>query len=240
MTRRSHPHCPSRRLQSGGIFLRLVGFIVLAAVLFLVYLLREPILSAIGGIWVTEEAPISADVIVLLGDDNYAAQRATRAAELYHERYAPVILASGRHLRPYITVADLMLRDLTDRGVPASAVLRAASAVANTREEAVLMRSICEKRGWKKVLVVTSNYHSRRTHYIFERVFAGGPEFRVIAARDSDYNPRNWWRSRLAWKRFLYESVGIAVASWETRSSKAAMAIEAEKLNVQLAPAAAR
>jgi uncharacterized SAM-binding protein YcdF (DUF218 family) len=210
---------------------------VILTTLFLLYLLREPLLRMVGGVWVLEEAPVAADAIIVLGDDNYAAQRAAQAADLYHQRLAPVIVASGRYLRPYVSVPDLMLRDLTDRGVPAESVLRLASFVSNTREEAVALRRLAEARKWKRVLIVTSNSHTRRSRYLFERVFQGVADFRVIAARDIEFNPDDWWRHRSGWKRFLYESGGFIVAVWETRNEKAALEIEEEKLSPQPAPA---
>jgi uncharacterized SAM-binding protein YcdF (DUF218 family) len=232
------PMRPLRQRTSGGIFGRLLGVLVVLAALFVLYLLREPLLRMVGGIWVVEEAPFAADAILLLGDDNYPAQRAAQAAELFHERRAPLIVASGRYLRPYVSVPDLMQRDLTDRGVPSAAILRMASFVSNTREEAVVLRKLVEARKWKKVLVVTSNYHTRRTHYLFERVFRGATEFRVIAARDSEYDPDEWWRSRSGWKRFLYETAGFTVAVWETRNEKASLEIDPRKLDVSPSPAA--
>ncbi len=36
---------------------------------------------------------------------------------------------------------------------------------------------------------MTSNYHTRRSRYICERLFPAGTILRVVAARDSDYNP---------------------------------------------------
>jgi len=236
---RKSPLPPARRPSAGGIFFKLMVALALVGMAFLLYLLREPLLRSIGSFWVVSEQPAAADVIILLGDDNYAAQRAARAAELYHERRAPRIAASGRYLRPYVSIADLMQRDLTDRGVPKDAIIPVASFVANTREEAVVMRKLAERRGWKKLLVVTSNYHTRRARLIYERVFAGTAEVRVIAAYDTEYNPEDWWRSRGAWKHFLYEAMGYVVAAWETRNAQAAIAIAPDKLDAKTVPALA-
>jgi uncharacterized SAM-binding protein YcdF (DUF218 family) len=221
------PH-PLRRASSGGVLLRLISWALLLLVLFAIYLLRAPILRAVGSVWIVDEPVESADAIVLLGDDNYPAQRASRAAELYHERRAPVIVACGRFLRPYVSIADLMQKDLTDRGVPAAAILRLASFARNTREEAVVVRRTAEQRRWKRIIVVTSNYHTRRTRYIYRRVMRGAAEFRVVAARDSEYLPENWWQTRTGWKRFVYELGGFVVAAWETRSTEAALEFPAD------------
>src|SRR5208282_2235482 len=101
------------------------------------YLVRQPVLRLAGGFWVVDEAPQAADAIVMLGDDNYNADRATRAAELFKAGWAPRIVASGRYLRPYASIADLEAHDLSDRGVPATAVVRLAHHAEDTHEECV-------------------------------------------------------------------------------------------------------
>jgi hypothetical protein len=212
----------TRYAEHGGILLKLLKWIILLAVIATVYLLRGPILHAAGDFWVVEDAPAPADAIVILGDDNYMADRAHRGAELYREGWAPRIVACGRYLRPYASLAELMQHDLTDRGVPAEAVIRLPHGAGNTREEAVVVRRLADRQRWKRLLVVTSNFHTRRARHIYVRVFQGGPEVRVVAARDFGYDPSRWWESRLGLKNFLNELLGYPVAIWETRSTEAA------------------
>jgi uncharacterized SAM-binding protein YcdF (DUF218 family) len=116
----------------------------------------------------------------------------------------------------------LMQHDLADRGVPPDAVQRMPSLAANTREEAVLLRRLADRQRWRRVLVVTSNYHTRRTRHIYTRVFRDSADVRVIAARDGGYAPARWWRSRSGLKTFFMESVAYLVAIWETRSTESA------------------
>jgi hypothetical protein len=66
-------------------------------------------------------------------------------------------------------------------------------------------------------LVVTSNYHARRTRFIFGRVFPSSETVRVSAALDSEFDPSHWWETRLGKKLFFNELVGYAVAWWELR-----------------------
>jgi uncharacterized SAM-binding protein YcdF (DUF218 family) len=216
------PADPSRGRERGGIILKFLKWIIIVLVLVAMYLLRGPIFRTMGGFWVVEDAPEKADAIFLLGDDNTSADRAARAAELYREGLAPRIIASGRYLRSYASIAELMQHDLVDRGVPAAAVFRLPHNAANTREEAVLLRRIADRQHWRRVLVVTSSYHTRRTHHIYSRVFRDGPEVRVIAARDDGFDPANWWRTRSGIKFFFMESVAYPVAIWETRSTESA------------------
>ncbi len=67
--------------QRGGIFFRLLFLIFFLFLIFLVYLARHPLLRMAGSFWIVDEGPVASDAIVILGDDNYNGDRATRAAE---------------------------------------------------------------------------------------------------------------------------------------------------------------
>jgi uncharacterized SAM-binding protein YcdF (DUF218 family) len=203
--------------QRGGIFSKLLFLVFVVVFVAILYLARHPILRYAGDFWVVDETPQVSDVIVILSDDNYGADRAARAAQLFNSGMAPRILASGRLLRPYAGIAELMQHDLKAFGVPANAIVTVTHRATNTREEAIADAQAIAAHGWKKVLLVTSNYHTRRANYIFERTLPAGTELRVISAPDSEYDPNTWWHTRNGLKRFLYESVGYIVAMWEMR-----------------------
>jgi uncharacterized SAM-binding protein YcdF (DUF218 family) len=208
--------------QRGGIIFKLLVLLILVALGMLFYLLRHPLLRAAGEFWVVDELPEAADAVVVLGDDNFSGDRATRAAELYHRGLAPRVVASGRQLRRNAGLAELIGHDLIERGVPAALVIRFPHTAENTREEAQALRRVVLERGWRRVLVVTSNYHTRRTRYIFGRIFPPEVQVRVVAARDVGYDPRNWWESRLGTKLFFFELVAYPVAMWELRHAEPA------------------
>lgn len=205
--------------QRGGIIFKLIFAVSFVALCLAVYLARHPILRAMGNFWVVEDSLEPADAIVILSDDNFQADRATRAAELYRARWAPSVVASGKRLRPYAGIAELMRRDLAERGVPAEAIVQFSHTAENTREEAQALRRLVAERGWRRLLVVTSNYHTRRARYIFHRVMPEDLRVRLAAARDSDFDPDHWWQTRLGLKLFFRETLGICWAIWELRHS---------------------
>lgn len=210
--------CPRCSPQHGGIFFRLLFLLCFVCVLFALYLVRHPFLRLMGGFWIVDDSPTHADAIVMLGDDNYSADRAARVAQLYKAGWAPHVIASGRYLRPYASIAELEEHDLEDRGVPAAAIVRLAHRAENTRDETAAIAQLISAHGWKRILLVTSNYHTRRSRYLAERQFPPGTELRVIAAPDSDYDPQSWWRTREGLKIFSHECVGMIVSMWEMRN----------------------
>ena len=214
MNSRSH-----RIHQRGGIIFRFLFLICFLFLLFLIYLARHPLLGFAGSFWVVNDKPEASDAIVILGDDNYEADRATRAAQLFKDGMAPRVVASGRYLRPYASIAELEQHDLTDRGVPAGAIVRFDQHAENTKDEAAALAQLISARGWKRILLVTSNYHTRRARYICERTFPAGAILRVVAAPDSEYDPHSWWHTRAGVKIFGHECAGMIFAIWEMRNS---------------------
>jgi uncharacterized SAM-binding protein YcdF (DUF218 family) len=206
--------------EHGGIILRMLFLIFFLALLVVVYLARQPILRLAGGFWVVGDTPQPSDAIVILANDDYEGDRATRAAELFKAGWAPHIVASGQYLRPYASAAELEQHDLSERGVPASAITKLAHRGRDTREEAVEVSAALSSHGWKKILIVTSNYHTRRARYIYQRMLPAGCQVRVIAARDAEYDPDRWWQSRAGTKIFFRETAAFFVALWELRKSE--------------------
>jgi uncharacterized SAM-binding protein YcdF (DUF218 family) len=208
---------PLRNLERGGIFFRFILLLCFLCFLFAVYLLRHPLLRLAGSFWIINDPPAASDAIIMLGDDNYSGDRASRAAELFKAGWAPRVIASGRDLRPYATIAELEERDLVSRGVPKRAIVRSENRADSTSEEAAALANLLSQHGWRRVLLVTSSYHTRRARYIAARSFPPGTVLRVEAARDYEYDPDSWWTTRRGLKVFFHEVAGMALALWEMR-----------------------
>jgi uncharacterized SAM-binding protein YcdF (DUF218 family) len=210
-----------RRSEHGGIFVRLLFLLVFLGFLALLYIARHPLMRLAGQFWVVDEQAAQSDALIVLGDDNYSADRAFHAAELYREKVAPVVVASGRMLRQNMSVADVMEHDLESFGVPATSIVKLTHKAENSREEAVETARLIQTRGWKRVLVVTSNYNARRARFIFGRFLPSSVSLRVSGARDSEFDPSHWWETRQGQKLLLSELAGYLIARWELRTKPA-------------------
>jgi len=208
-----------RQTERGGIVASLIGLLFVAVLCLVVYWARHPILRYAAGAWVVDGPAARADALLLLGDDNFYADRATRAAELIRQGVAPVVVASGRRLRPSAGIAELQEHDLLERGVPKEKIIRFAHDADSTQEEAHALSQFAADHHFRSVIVVTSNYHTRRARYIFETVFPAGVTITVAAARDGDFDPDHWWEKRKSQKLFLRELVAMPVAAWELHAS---------------------
>jgi uncharacterized SAM-binding protein YcdF (DUF218 family) len=63
--------------------------------------------------------------------------------------------------------------------------------------------------------VVTSNYHTRRSRYIFSHVFPKDIKIRISGASDGDFDPQRWWEKRISVKELAREMAAMLVAIWE-------------------------
>jgi uncharacterized SAM-binding protein YcdF (DUF218 family) len=213
-----------RRKEHGGIFFRLLFLLVFLLFLAFFYVIRRPLMRMAGQFWMVNDPAARAEALIVLGDDNYGGDRAAHAAELYRMGLAPVVVASGRALRPYAGIAEMMERDLESHGVPATSIVKLSHRGENTREEAEALAGLIARRGWKRVLIVTSNYHARRARFIFERVLPADIRVHVSGAYDSEFDPSRWWETRQGRKLFSGEVLGYVVAWWELRRKPATTA----------------
>ena len=207
---------PGRQQQErGGVITTFVALLFLALLCLAIYLARHPLLRFAGGELVVEDSLEKSDAIVILSDDNFYADRATRAAELYRQNLAPAVVASGVRLRPYAGVAELMTHDLIERGVPKERIVPFPQDTDDTKEQAAALKIMVLQRKWKSIIVVTSNYHTRRARLIFRKVFPSDIKVAMASARDADFDPANWYEHPRAAKRFWHEVLGLFEAHWE-------------------------
>ena len=74
----------------------------------------------------------------------------------------------------------------------------------STIGEAIALRPELARRGVKRVLLVTSAYHSRRASIVFW-LFCPGIRFITIGAPGDLYHPDNWWEDAGSRKLFFSE-----------------------------------
>jgi uncharacterized SAM-binding protein YcdF (DUF218 family) len=82
------------------------------------------------------------------------------------------------------------------------------SEVNSTEEEARALDGCMQQHGWKSIVVVTSDYHTRRAGMIWRGTLRRqDPTVRawVHGVADPDFQARGWWKRRLFAKTWLLE-----------------------------------
>jgi len=177
--------------------------VTLTGIAVLVFLFHAPLLSALGRYLVLEDAPQKADAVVVLSGDSWG-HRVMKGGELVRAGFAPVAVVSGPDGEYGNHECDLAIPFAVKAGYPESYFLHAEHKARSTVEEAEDLAPLLHGKGYRKILLVTSNYHTRRSAAVFRRAIPD-IEFVVIAAPDQFFNPDSWWQVREARKTFLYE-----------------------------------
>jgi uncharacterized SAM-binding protein YcdF (DUF218 family) len=143
---------------------------------------------------VAQDGMVYADAIVVIGGDHKPA-RLQRAAELYRQGYAPlVIISAGTAVQEgnaRMPEAAVMHKQALALGLPEGALVLEDHSL-STIQNARYTSQICEARDIDSILLVTSAYHSARARLVFRDVM--GPEIAVSAQPASrGHHPLLWW-----------------------------------------------
>ncbi len=183
----------------------LAGCVLLAAIF------HTAILSALGSYLVSAGAPQKSDIALVLAGDA-SGNRIVTAASLVRDGYAPVALISGPAGMYGHHESDLAIPFAEKAGFPESYFIAVPNEGRSTKEEARAILPEIRQRGAKTVLLVTSNYHTRRAGRIY-RELAPDLRFNVVAAPDENFSVDGWWKNREGRKTFAIEWMKT-VAEW--------------------------
>lgn len=146
-----------------------------------------------GNFLVSYDKPKNADVIVVLSGDK--GTRTQYAVKLYKQGYASKIIVSGGIVYNKTSIAQLMRQQAEELGVPSENIILEDKAD-STFENAIYSRDILLKNDFRSAIIVTSNYHTRRSKLIFNKVFSGTNIQLTYCASEGEYfDQSKWWLS---------------------------------------------
>jgi len=161
------------------------------------------VLSANAGSMLVVDAPQRSDVILVLAGDTDS--RPARALELLHQGFGRrVVIDVPAEARTYgfsqVQLAEKYIQDLPESASISVCAIEALS----TRDESHDAEKCLAHQESARILLVTSDFHTRRVLSIFRHELPG-KSFSVAAAHDEwQFGPR-WWTHREWAKTCLYE-----------------------------------
>jgi uncharacterized SAM-binding protein YcdF (DUF218 family) len=189
-----------------------ISLLVFLFAAILLTLNHEKVLLAAGNYLVETRAPEKADAALVLAGD-YRGKRVVRAAELVRQGFAPVALVSGPMEVYGVNEASLAIQFATRRGFPESYFEPLSNDALSTFEEARAIAPELRRRNIRRLLLVTSNYHTHRAAGIFRKELGPNVVVQSIAAPDMYFEPGAWWQNREGRKVAFYEYSKM-VAGW--------------------------
>lgn len=182
------------------------------------------IISDISEFIFVEDSPQRADVIIAVGGS--MPQIAESAASLYHDGFAPYIVAGGGYSvkigffkgpsdkndiynKHYRTECDFYTDVLLNNGVPESAILHE-NRSGHTRENAEFAKRVIEEHGLsvKVMIVVCKRFHARRCQIFFQSAFPDAVVLIVptdVGQSQLSLTRDNWYTTKYGIGRVLGE-----------------------------------
>ncbi len=165
------------------------------------------------------ERPLDrADAIIVLSGSAVYKERMHKAAELYKQQVAPLILLTddgsragwSRGEQVNLPFVELAKRRLVTEGVAPEAIVILPGVVAGTDDEARALAEELAARPLAAVIVVTSAYHSRRALRTFEKILGDDPASIGIDSAPPGMQtpgPNYWWTKPRGWQMVAGEYV---------------------------------
>jgi uncharacterized SAM-binding protein YcdF (DUF218 family) len=168
-------------------------------------------LTALAGYLVHSDAPVPADMIVVLAGD-FTGSRIFTAGGLVRQGFAGKALVSGPAGVYGAYESELAIALAVRNGYPASYFVAFPNDSKSTASESEVVIAELRRLHVHKIDLVTSNFHTRRAARIF-RGQAPDIEVHVVAAPDRYFTTNGWWKEREGRKTFLMEWMKT-VGSW--------------------------
>ena len=186
-------------------FLKKLIYFVLSIfmTLVLLYLVREPLLRGVGKLLIAEDTPMPVEAAFILS--GYVLERCTAGAEVYKQGMTPKLIVTGENTNQAlqavgmeITEAELAYRALRKLEVD-SAAIEVIERGTSTFEESDEILGISQTRGYSRIMIITSKFHTRRVRSVFRDKFReAGIEIILRGAEPLEYDIDRWWESESA------------------------------------------
>lgn len=192
---------------------RWIAGLLVFPILLIAYVSTSTWLPFFGNYLIQAEPPRPAEAAVVLAGDGWGL-RVLRGGELVRDGFVPKALVSGPPGLYGFYESDLAVKFAVQKGLPEQAFEALHVDYRSTQEEAHAIVEELKRRNLRRVMIVTSDYHTRRAGRIW-RYIAPWLELQMVAAPDRYFRPGSWWRDREASKRVFSEWTKMAAFTFD-------------------------
>ena len=170
---------------------------IILSVIVVTLILLIIIAANLGNLLIVNDELNKADAIVVFSGDN--GPRTEKGVELLKECLGDYLILSGGVVYDDVTMAELMKNHALKLGINEDKILLDDKA-STTHENAEYTKEIIEENDLKSVIVVTSEYHSRRSKLAMEKALEdtlvdGKPVEVMVANSAEEKFTSKWWTS---------------------------------------------
>jgi hypothetical protein len=193
-------------------------FSFLFLVFVLLFLFRKPLLTGYARFFGMQTATKGANALVCLS--GWQITRVPETLRLWNHGYGEqVYLTKGKNANKEFSqlgpsnqsfaqaVAKKMELNATWETIPSLV-----GGATSTFDEAEDVLAYGKEKGWTRIIIVTDEFHTRRAHHAFEKVFAGsGIEVEVAGAINEIFSDNDWWQSDIGIASYVLETIKFPV-----------------------------
>jgi uncharacterized SAM-binding protein YcdF (DUF218 family) len=176
-------------------------------VLLFIAVFHGAILQKMGGLIVVDEKPPYSDAVVVLNTGIEYYPRLIQAADIYRQGLIQHVVINGN--RKTDTQRELEAKGfkqccpwyadsvsiLTMLGIPEDKIIWvSAEDVYDSVSEADIVGKELIMRAFKKIIITTSKYHTRRAKYIWKKMYGKQLTVFMVSAKTDPYDPNGWWK----------------------------------------------
>ena len=193
-----------------------LSFLFLVLVLFLLF--RKPLLTGYARMFGVQTASKGANALVCLSGGK--STRVPETIRLWNHGYAPSI---------YLTQVKRSNKEFSNlekgnlwfaRSITKQMELNAtwetipslSGGATSTFDEAEDVLAFGKEKGWSRIIIVTDEFHTRRAHYAFKKIFSGsGIDVEVAGAMNDVFSDDDWWQSDSGISCYVLETIKFPV-----------------------------
>ncbi len=178
------------------IFLAVMTALALIGIIF-----KVQIAKGLGNYLIYEDTLTQVDAAFVLS--GMPTERLPYGVKVYKEGQTPLLIATGEHIDPDLETLGIMLTDaalaqkaLVEKyGVDSTDIIILEEGT-STFEESEVILGFAKAQGYKRIMIVSSKFHTRRIKNVFKKKFAAkGIETVIRGAQSEDYEINQWWIS---------------------------------------------
>ena len=178
--------------------------------LLIIFIFKVPLLEKIGCNLVYKSKLLPSDAIVILAGSP-AGNRIEEAVRLFKKGMGKVMIFGGYPLYPGINSHDAMKQYAIRLGVPKEKIIAGKlTGEISTWGEALFNLKQLELLNAKSFILVTSSFHTRRSHRIYE-IAMKKLDMELIFGIQPAHDPRvpipGWWRIHSGKREILFEYI---------------------------------
>jgi uncharacterized SAM-binding protein YcdF (DUF218 family) len=201
-------------------------FLLLAICGLSAYIARPLYLLPLGRFLICADPLEKADAIVILAGDDAVGSRVSEAVSLLRGGWSEVLMVSDAPIARGVTSAEVARKQAVELGISPTQIVAVSNRspagrgrlLDSTLSESRLLLGECQKRNFRTVIIVTSNFHTRRAKRIFDRLFKdAGIQVLMHPSADMSFRVDHWWTRRADARMWLLEMQKLAFSYLELR-----------------------